>query len=225
MEEKLLNTLENYSTKSTLIFNMLNEKILCGAIKPGEQLSISNISSSLGVSETPVREALKMLDAKGLVSSIPHVGTVVSKFDLQEMKDLLIVRSDLECLATKLAVPNIYTEDIEKLNIKIKEMEKYITSKDYINYGKLNREFHKIIYDNSKNQLLCELLFDLMSKSERMRSVFYLVPELMNKSHDEHIKLIELLKRKDTEEAIKIIKYQTERVLSEILKYFKNKKG
>ena len=187
MEKKLLNTLVNYPTKSALIFNMLNEKILCGAIKPGEQLSISNISLSLGVSETPVREALKMLDAKGLVSSIPHVGTVVSKFDLKEMKDLLIVRSDLECLATKFAIPNISTADIEKLNIKIREMEKYVKGKDYINYGKLNREFHKIIYDNSKNQLLCELLFDLMNKSERMRSVFSLILSSITKSYYIHI--------------------------------------
>ena len=178
MKDKLLTLLPNYKTKNTLIFNILKTKIINGEIKPEERLIIRNIASSLGVSETPVREALKMLEVKGLVSSISHIGSVVTKFNSKEMKDILVVRFNLEYLATKLAVDNISNEDIYKFSTKVKEMEKCVEHKDYVNFGHLNREFHQIIYISAKNQVLYELIFDLWDKSERMRSLFSCAPNM-----------------------------------------------
>jgi len=225
MKDKLLTLLPNYKTKNSLIFNILKEKIISGEIKPNERLIIRNIASSLGVSETPVREALKMLEAKGLVSSIPHVGAVVTKLNLKEIKDILVIRFNLECLATKLAVDNISIEEIYKLNIKVKEMAKCIEQKDYVNFGHLNRKFHQIIYNSTKNQVLYKLIFDLWDKTERVRSVFSLDPGLMNKSHSEHIKLIEAFKSKDKNLTVKIVEEQKERASSTLLKYSEKDNG
>jgi len=223
MKNKLSKLLPNYQTKNSLIFNILKEKIISGEIKPDERLIIRNISSGLGVSETPVREALKMLEAKGLVSLVPHIGTVVTKFNLKEIKNILIVRFNLERLATKLAVDNISNEDIYKLTTKVKKMAKCVEHKNYVDFGRLNREFHEIIYHSAKNQVLHKLIFDLWDKSERMRSIFSLIPDLMNKSHGEHIKLIEALKRKDTNFAVKLVEIQKERAFSNLLNYLKNR--
>jgi len=134
MKNKLSKLLPNYQTKNSLIFNILKEKIISGEIKPDERLIIRNISSGLGVSETPVREALKMLEAKGLVSLVPHIGTVVTKFNLKEIKNILIVRFNLERLATKLAVDNISNEDIYKLTTKVKKMAKCVEHKNYVDF-------------------------------------------------------------------------------------------
>ena len=107
MEETYYNLLPNYQTKNIIVFNILKEKILSGELKPGEKLIIRELSSSLAVSETPIREALKTLEAEGLLSLTPHVGFIVTKLKLKELEDILIIRYNLEFLATEIAVDKI----------------------------------------------------------------------------------------------------------------------
>ena len=203
---------------------MLKEKILSGELKPGEKLIIRELSSSFSVSETPIREALKTLEAEGLLSLTPHVGFTVTKLKLKELKDILVIRFNLEFLATEIAVDNISNEDIERLVGRIKEMRICIRENDIPNYGRLNREFHQIIYKASNNQSLFKLIIDLWDKSERMRSIFSLAPNIIEQSLSEHVELVDILKKKDKNLAVTIMKKHKKRAFSALLKYF-NKKG
>jgi len=161
MEKIYSDLLLNYQTKNNIAFNILKEKILSGELKPGEKLIIRKISSSLGVSETPVREALKTLEAEGLLSSVPYVGFVITKLKPKELEDILTIRFNLEFLATEIAIDNISNDDIERLADKTKEMSICVRENNIPNYGRLNREFHQIIYISSKSQFLYNLIIDL----------------------------------------------------------------
>lgn len=222
MEETYSNLLPNYQTKNIIVFNILKEKILSGELKPGEKLIIRELSSSLAVSETPIREALKTLEAEGLLSLTPHVGFIVTKLKLKELEDILIIRYNLEFLATEIAVDKISNKDIERLVDRIKEMRICIRENDIPNYGRLNREFHQIIYKASNNQSLFKLIIDLWDKSERVRSVFLLEPEIIEQSYNEHIQLIDILKKKDKNLAVTIMKKHKKWAFSALLRYFNN---
>jgi len=224
MEKTYSDLLPNYQTKNIIVFNVLKEKILNGELKPGERLIIRELSSFLSVSETPIREALKTLEAEGLLSLTPHVGFVVTKLKLKELKDILVIRFNLEFLATEFAVDNISNEDIERLTDKTKEMNICIKGNNISNYGRLNREFHQIIYKASNNQSLYKLIIDLWNKSERMRSIFLLEPDIIEQSYNEHIQLIDILKKKDKNLAVRIMKKHRKRTFSALLEYF-NKNG
>ena len=220
MGKTYLDLLPNYQTKNIIVFNILKEKILSGELKPGERLIIRKLSSSLAVSETPIREALKMLEAEGLLSLTPHVSFIVTELKLKELEDILAIRFNLEFLATEIAVDNISNEDIKRLADKAKEMNICIKENNMSNYGNLNKEFHQIIYKASNNQSLFKLIIDFWDKSERMRSVFLLEPEIIEQSYNEHIQLIDMLKKKDKNLAVTIIKKQKKRAFSALLKYF-----
>jgi len=210
-----------YKTKNNLVFNLLKEKILSGELKPNEKLIIRNISSSLHLSETPVREALKMLQSECLVSSIPHVGFVVTEINLKELQDILIIRLNLECLATELAVDNITNEDIKKLIENIKEMKESIKANDIAKYGRLNRKFHRIIYASVGNQALLKLIVDLWDRSGRARSIFLLLPEIVENSCKEHRQIVDLLEKKDKINVVKIMEQHKKRAFKALLDYIK----
>jgi len=175
----------------------------------------------LGVSETPVREALKTLEAEGLLSSVPYVGFVITKLKPKELEDILTIRFNLEFLATEIAIDNISNDDIERLADKTKEMSICVRENNIPNYGRLNREFHQIIYKASNNQILFKLILDLWDKSERMRSIFSLEPDIIEKSCNEHIQLVDMIKKKDKNLVVKIMKKHKKRAFSALLKYFR----
>jgi len=210
-----------YKTKNNLIFNLLKEKILSGELKPNEKLNIRNISSSFGISETPVREALKMLQSECLISSIPHVGFIVTEINLKELQDILTIRLNLECLATKLAVNQITHEDIQKLTENMKDMKQSIKANDIVKYGRLNREFHRIIYEAAGNNILLKLVIDLWDRSGRARSIFLLLPEMVEISYQEHRKIVDLLEKREGELVVKTMEQHKKNAFSALLKYTK----
>jgi len=222
MSDLILDFLTKYQTKNHLVYNVIKEKIINGVLKPDEKLIIKDVSNSLGVSETPVREALKMLESENYVSLNPHVGFVVTKMNVQELKDIFAVRLNLECLATKLATNNITDEDINALIKNTREMYNCIKKNNYVNYGSLNREFHRIIYKASNNMILYKLILDLWDKSGRARSIFLLAPNIVEQSYKEHLIIIDLLKKKERIMVTKVTKKHKQRSFSVLLNCIKS---
>jgi len=221
MSDKLMRLSLKYQTKNSLVHDILKEKILNGEISQNERLIIKKVASSLGVSETPIREAIKILEAEGLVKVNPHVGITVSTLKLEELKNILEIRFNLESLATKLATEKSSPKIVKVLERKLKEMVKCVESKDFLKFGLLNREFHQTIYGAADNPYLYNLIFDLWNRTEGLRSVFFLVPSLINTSHKEHIKIKEAIARKDAVHAVKLIRIQKKRAFSALEEYFK----
>jgi DNA-binding GntR family transcriptional regulator len=216
MKTEFLTSLKEYKKKNMIVYKLIKGKILNGEIKPGEKIVIRKIASDLKVSETPVREALITLESKKLVSSIPHIGYICKELDLKELQDILTVRVNLEYLASEIAVENASKINFQKLDQICKDMNNCIKNNDITKYGVLNIKFHQVIYKACDNFILYDLIMDLWGKAERMRSVFLLKPEIIKDSYKDHIKLIELFRKKEKAAVIKIMKNHKKRVFAQL---------
>lgn len=188
-----------------VVFNTLRQAILRGELQPGERLLEIHLANKLGVSRTPIREAIRKLELEGLVLMIPRKGAVVAEITEKSLRDVLEVRRALEELAMKLACEKILDEEIEELKVAAKEFEDALKTGDVTVYAEADVKFHDIIYRTTDNQRLIQLLYNLREQMYRYR-VEYLKRD---DSHDtllaEHQYIIETLEKRNADEAIKAI--------------------
>lgn len=188
-----------------VVFNTLRQAILRGELQPGERLLEIHLADKLGVSRTPIREAIRKLELEGLVFMIPRKGAVVAEITEKSLRDVLEVRRALEELAMKLACEKILDEEIEELKVAAKEFEDALKTGDVTVYAEADVKFHDIIYRTTDNQRLIQLLYNLREQMYRYR-VEYLKRD---DSHDtllaEHQYIIETLEKRNADEAIKAI--------------------
>jgi DNA-binding GntR family transcriptional regulator len=162
-----------FKTKNEAIYEMLRQEILQAKIKPGEKIVVSDLSKKIGVSEIPIREAVKKLESEGFLTNMPHVGITVSKLDPDEVVEFYLIRIELESLASRLATPHINQEDIEYLTEKNQEMKSALQRDDPEMLAALNKQFHLKIYAAAKRPHLYKLIADLWDKVSWIRSVFF----------------------------------------------------
>lgn len=188
-----------------VVFNTLRQAILRGELSPGERLLEIHLANKLGVSRTPIREAIRKLELEGLVIMIPRKGAVVAEITEKSLRDVLEVRRALEALAVRLACEKIQPEEIEELKESAKEFEKALKTKEVTVFAEADVRFHDIIYRTTDNQRLIQLLYNLREQMYRYR-VEYLKRE---ESHPvllaEHQYIIEMIEKRDAESAEKAI--------------------
>ena len=125
-ELKLQINMDEYLPLRDVVFNTLRQGILTGELKPGERLMEIHLADRLGVSRTPIREAIRMLELEGLVTMIPRRGAEVSRISRQDIRDVLEVRLVLDSLATKLACKRITEDQKEELKKAAEEFAEAI---------------------------------------------------------------------------------------------------
>jgi len=195
-------------TKTEYVYMAIKEAILSGEYQPDEKIVIRSVAENFNVSDIPVREAMRRLEAEKLVSIVPHVGVIVNSISLKEMEEGVAIREILEPWAGRLVVDNITEEDIETLNILLAQMDNCVVEENYQLYGRLNKEFHQTIYKLSGNETLYQIINELWHKTERLRGIFRSEPSRMKESNEEHKKLVEALANGDADKAEQLIKYQ-----------------
>ena len=151
------------------VFQRLREDILNGKYKENDELREISIGDELGVSRTPVREALRQLELEGLVIMIPRKGAEVAHITEKDMKDVLEVRSTLEELVVELAIKNVTDEKIEELKCANKVFESAIVSKDAVNIVEADVKFHDILYSMTNNARLIQIINNLREQMYRYR--------------------------------------------------------
>lgn len=188
-----------------VVFNTLRQAILRGELQPGERLLEIHLANKLGVSRTPIREAIRKLELEGLVLMIPRKGAVVAEITEKSLRDVLEVRKVLEELAVKLACEKIQDEEIRKLKDAAKEFEDALKTGDVTVYAEADVKFHDIIYRTTDNQRLIQLLYNLREQMYRYR-VEYLKRE---DSHEtllaEHQYIIEMIEKRDAKCAVEAV--------------------
>lgn len=203
-------------SKSDIVFKYLKEKILANELKPGEYISLQKVGEELSISKIPIREGIKRLESIGLVETIHNVGVKVKKLDLDELEQLMLIRRELETLATRMAAEKIDKKTIKKLNGMIEKMEAERQAENVNQYGLLNKEFHLTIYRSSGAELIYEMIEDLWDRSERTRWVFSMFPDRLRLSNNEHVELVKMLGEHNSQAADIIYKQKTEGFLSVI---------
>ena len=206
-------------TKNVAVYNKLRQGIIKGKLKPGQKVIMADLAKAFGLSETPVREAIRRLESEGYVDFTPHTGAIVTKIDEGELVEIYLIRIALEELATRLASPHITEKDIDFLNKKNREMEMAIQQNRYEILAGINKLFHLRIYKAAPFPRLYKMICDLWDTFERWPSVFSYVPERAAASVEEHKKIIQALQTRDTDQADQLIKEQKERTLKALQKY------
>ena len=206
-------------TKNVAVYNKLRQGIIKGKLKPGQKVVMADLAKAFGLSETPVREAIRRLESEGYVDFTPHTGAIVTKIDEEELVEIYLIRIALEELATRLASPHITEKDIDFLNKKNREMEMAIQQNRYEILAGINKLFHLRIYKAAPFPRLYKMICDLWDTCERWPSVFSYVPERAAASVEEHKKIIQALQTRDTDQADQLIKEQKERTLKALQKY------
>lgn len=185
---------QQHRTKHRAVFEHLRAQIMSGALPPGARLTIRELAAQLGVSEIPVREALKQLEMEGLIRTTPYTGVQVSRLGRAEMREIAEIREALEPHAARLAAGRMEAADLRRLADCIEEMERAVADGDAEEYGRLNRAFHEIIYAACGNRRLYEMIFSLWDNVTRNQAVFSRIEGHRERSLQEHRIIYEALK-------------------------------
>ena len=185
-----------------VVFNTLRQAILRGEFKPGERLMEIQLANKLGVSRTPIREAIRKLELEGLVIMIPRKGAEVADITEKSLRDVLEVRKALEELAVQLACEKITQEELEELEKAGENFKKVLKrSKDITEVAEADVRFHDVIYMATDNQKLILLLNNLREQMYRYRVEYLKEGETRDLLVKEHEELTRAIKERDVERA------------------------
>ena len=161
--------MDEYLPLRDVVFKTLRQAILKGELEPGERLMEIQLAERLGVSRTPIREAIRKLALEGLVLMIPRRGAEVAKISEKNLRDVLEVRRSLEELAIDLACQRIQEEELETLREAQKEFAAAVAAGDAMEIAQTDEKFHEIIYSGTGNQKLMQILSNLREQMYRYR--------------------------------------------------------
>ena len=188
------NATSNYRTMKQVVYDRLRHLIVTGQFPSGKRLIINHLAKELGVSPTPVREALHKLEVEGLIKFNPYHGAEVSQLSIDEIVEIYHIRAALETLVTHLAASNLTFEDYSRLDSLINEMEQASKAKDLLRVLEINHEFHLIIWSAAKSPRLCELLENYYDASQRFRYVSINVQSNLDQICEEHGQIVKALR-------------------------------
>lgn len=192
------------SATSRAIADELKEKILSGDYKPGTRLVQDELANIFKASRSPIREALRMLEADGLVEIKPHTGAWISELDLAEFEEMYQIRERIEPLMLRLSIPNLTTKLIKELE---ETLEKLSNAKTVEQFLKLDREFHLLTYEGAITTFLGEIVQRMWNTTQPYRRLYskILEQENFNSAHLEHTLLMKAIKRADLDDAERIL--------------------
>lgn len=202
--EQLLPGKESGSLRSR-VFATLEQAIINGEYKAGDTLNELKLSQVLGVSRTPIREALMQLSLEGLVEITQNKGAVVVGISLQDIEDIYAIRLHLEGFAAELATQNMTDEEVAALEQTVDLQEFYGAKDDTEQIRKLDATFHNAIYEATGNRSLCLLLTSFHNQIQRGRGLSLKVSGRSDKSIEEHHKIKDAIKAHDAQLAGKLM--------------------
>ena len=205
MESNFTVNMNEYLPLRDVVFKTLRQAILRGELKPGERLMEIQLANKLGVSRTPIREAIRKLELEGLVLMIPRKGAEVADISEKSLRDVLEVREALEELAVQLACDKITKEEIEDLKKAAEDFKKILKSRDITEIAEADVRFHDIIFMATDNQKLVQLLNNLREQMYRFRVEYLKNEEVHPQLIAEHEKIIEHIMERDKAKASAIV--------------------
>lgn len=204
MELNFTVKMDEYLPLRDVVFNTLRQAILRGELKPGERLMEIQLANKLGVSRTPIREAIRKLELEGLVLMIPRRGAEVAQITEKSLRDVLEVRRALEELAVQLACLRMTSEDIQKLKQAADDFERVLGNDDITVVAEADVAFHDVIYNATDNERLISLLNNFREQMYRYRVEYLKKKECHAKLLAEHRELIRAIENRESERATEI---------------------
>jgi DNA-binding GntR family transcriptional regulator len=192
------------SINSIRVSKEIEEAILSGQFKPRERLVEMDLISRFGVSRTVIREALKRLEAKGLVRATPYRGVMVADLTVEEIEEIYFVRAELEKIAARLVLGHITQSDIQNLKKLSKEVERHLREKSH-RMIEVDSEFHRMIFKACRNSYLYEMIDYLRTKAHIVRFNAWSLPHRIEQSIIEHREIIKAIEERNLSQLEKLI--------------------
>lgn len=193
--------LDSYKPLRELVCENIRQAIVDGTFNPGERLMEIQLAEEMGVSRTPVREAIRKLELEGFVVMIPRRGTYVADISIRDITEIYEIRTCLDELAAGLAAERITDEELAVLNNYLEETDKYATDEDWDKIVKADTAFHDLIYTASRNGRLRSVINNLREQLTVIRSRTFKYPGRLLESLAEHRRLVEAIADRDVEKA------------------------
>jgi DNA-binding GntR family transcriptional regulator len=197
----------------------LKRRILEGELAEGSPIRQDDVAAQLGVSKIPVREALMRLQSEGLVRFTPNVGAEVATLTVMDYIEMLDMRIGLECRALELAVPKMASTDIARAR---ELLGAYHSAMDNQEWSDLNAEFHETLYAAAERPRLIATIRSVQEHMGRLLRLRVTMAAQHDRSHDEHVKILDACERGDAKEAVRLLRKHIEQTQREVQGYFRN---
>ncbi len=194
------------TTKVDQVYEYLLQEMVNLNYRAGDRIIINQIAKACGVSEIPVREALRRLESDGYVRIVPNQGAVALGLDKEMLIDMVQVKGVLEGFATRLSVDYLSRNDLAQLrqiNLKLQEAAK---EGDHKAFSELNQKFHMTIYAPIPRKGLTTMISDLWDKYQVTKRIFSVAPNMMEQSYHEHERILELIEQREYNEVERYVR-------------------
>ena len=183
------------------IANNLRELIMSGQLQEGDKIKEDELCSSMGISKTPLREALRVLSVEGLIKLVPNRGSFVSTPTFEEIREMFDVMSVLEGICARAAAEKMSAKDLKNLEKLHNSLEKNFKRRAQREYIRINNQFHSFVQELAGNRTLNQIVNGLRQKILLYRYQSLNLPERFEQSIQEHRELIEAFRKKDPKKA------------------------
>nr|WP_242653690.1 GntR family transcriptional regulator [Thermincola potens] len=205
MERRLIPvSLDNYKPLREIVFEALREAIINGTLEPGERLMEIQLAEEMGVSRTPVREAIRKLELEGFVVMVPRKGAYVAGLSMKDIADVFEIRTALESLAAGLAAERITEEELENLERLLVKIGECVQANDLDKLIEVDTEFHDVLFKATRNERLVQIISNLREQIQRFRTTSLASPGRMKYALEEHKKIVEAVSERNVELAQKL---------------------
>jgi len=222
---KLDNSFKERKSLGQDVFEYLKNAIIDQTIEPGSRLVESKIANMLGISRTPLREALHKLEREDWIEKIPSGGFQVVTLTKDDIEQTFGIRSVLEAYLARLAAENHQAKDLVPLEKKMKEYQKCLEqNKTSDKLQKINTQFHDLLYALSKSPKLIKMINQLRAQISRFRQIILKQDEYARKSNEDHIKMLEAIKNRDGETVEQLVRQHIIKGKNAVLNELKQEK-
>jgi DNA-binding GntR family transcriptional regulator len=203
-----------FRSKPQVVHEMLREAIIHGDYKPGERLVIDEVAARLGVSQIPVREAVRQLEADGLVTIEPYTGATVTQFSPTLIFEIFALLEALEVICGRRACICMSDEELAELAAVVTEMDGLLGDPE--NWSRKNRQFHLMICQFSHVQLIERMLENALDHWDRLRLHYVsdVFQPRMPEAQQDHHRMIEAFRRRDADEVEHLLRSHNQRALA-----------
>jgi len=216
--------LDNYKPLREIVFEHLREAIITGLLRPGERLMELQLAEEMGVSRTPVREAIRKLELEGLVIMVARRGAYVSDLSMRDIGETFEIRGALESLAAGLAAERISPEELEQLERTLVSIGECIETSDIQQIVALDEEFHAILFAASRNQRLSQIVSNLREQITRFRRTSLSTPGRFKAVFQEHKGIVEAISERNSSLAQTLAKEHIENAEYSIMDWVREHK-
>jgi DNA-binding GntR family transcriptional regulator len=201
-----LQTLQERKPLGQHVFDNLKQAIIKGNIAPGEWLVESHIADMLGISRTPVREAIHKLERERLIERQPRGGFTVLGLNRDDIEETFGIRSVLEGYAARLATLKHQPKELRALEKKVEEYKRCLDNHQMSALPEINTEFHELLYDLSKSPRLIHMINGLRDQIYRFRQIILKNHKLANISNQDHTQMLKFMHQRDAEKVESLVR-------------------